>query len=151
MSQRKYAGVTILNKELSYCTWSAGPLPSWRDFGDVGVLCTFSKTRYQPAVTLARIIKKIAAEQLLGSAGGTEHTSTSRQAVRPANHSTNYRPPPPPQLDRAGCLVGSFLYGLWPLWCKLISKFLVLLKRPYFHIRFVESCVFLKNMLWNPL
>ncbi len=75
-------------------------MPSLRDFGDVGVLCTF---RNEAA---AGDCQKIAAEQSLASAGGKVRHSN----LLPAHHSTNHRPlypSPPARQGRTPCWLGS--------------------------------------------
>jgi hypothetical protein len=82
-------------------------LPSFRDFGQVGVLCTF---KLDTSSRNSFDFQKLTAEQLLVRAGGTVFQSS------PAHYSTNHRPHPLLQQGWARSRVGSILYGLRPLW-----------------------------------
>ncbi len=76
-------------------------------FVEAGVMCTFSKTPAAAGIGKPR--------SWAAPCQGRRY-STTWQAVRPAHHTTNYRPSTP-LLDRGrvGRHVGSALYGLRPL------------------------------------
>jgi hypothetical protein len=98
------------------------PLPSLRDFGEVGVLCTFT-TVYSTSNSSSSsswVCQRLAAEQL-SMAVQYYMAWATRPApitVKIIHHLSTHLH----QLRRAGRRVGSVLYGLRPLWLKLPEK-----------------------------